>query len=73
MLREWSTLEQWRTNHPNDWIVAVVSLQEWEKPDSTGQVARMINYVEFFHGPTQQEAQAQVESDRSLRGIERLA
>jgi hypothetical protein len=59
MLQKWPTLQQWRSNHPNDWIVSVVSLQEWEQPDPAGQVARMINYVEFFHGPTQQDAEAQ--------------
>jgi hypothetical protein len=62
MQGQWSKLEDWRRNHPNDWIVAVVSLQEWEHPDPTGQVARMVNYVEFFHGPTQQEAEARANS-----------
>jgi hypothetical protein len=59
MLQKWSTLEKWRRDHPNDWILAVVSLQEWERPDGAGQVARAVNYVEFYHGPTQQEAEAQ--------------
>lgn len=59
MLQKWSTLEAWRREHPNDWIVAVVSLREWEQPDPAGQVARVVNYVDFFHGPTQQEAEAQ--------------
>ncbi|MGA7933152.1 MAG: CFI-box-CTERM domain-containing protein, partial [Kovacikia sp.] len=59
MLSQWSKLEQWRSQFPNDWIVCVVSLEEWEQPDPAGQVARMVNYVEFYHGPTQQAAEAQ--------------
>ncbi len=58
MLRQWSQLEKWRRNHPNDVIIAVVSLQEWEHPDPAGQVARAVNYVDFFHGPTVADAEA---------------
>jgi hypothetical protein len=63
MMGNWRTLEQWRFNqYPNDWILCVVSLEEWEQPDPAGQVARMVNYVKFFHGPTQQDALTQAES-----------
>lgn len=58
MLHQWSKLEKWRRDHPNDVIIAVVSLQEWEHPDPAGQVARAVNYVEFYHGATVAEAEA---------------
>jgi uncharacterized protein DUF4157 len=58
MLAKWSMIEKWRREYPEDFILAVVSLQEWEHPDPAGQVARMVNYVEFFHGATKEEAEA---------------
>lgn len=57
MLGDWSKIEGWRRKHPNDVIIAAVSLQEWEHPDPTGQVARAVNYVRFYHGPTRQAAE----------------
>jgi hypothetical protein len=65
MLSQWSTLETWRRDHPTDVILAVVALQEWEHPDPTGQVARGVLYVDFFHGPTLADAEA--EEARALR------
>ena len=58
MLHKWSTVEKWRKDHPSDWIVAVVSLQEWEIAVE-GTVGRCVNYVHFFHGPTQEDVEAQ--------------
>jgi hypothetical protein len=62
MLRQWSTVEKYRKDYPNDWILCVVSLEEWAQPDAAGQVARLVNYVRFFHGATQQDAQAEANS-----------
>jgi hypothetical protein len=62
MLRQWSTLEKWRKSHPKNTIIAVASLQEWKTPDGAGNVARAVNYVRFFHGPTRQSAEAQANS-----------
>jgi hypothetical protein len=59
MLGQWTKLERWRTDHPTHVIVAVVALQEWERPDPTGQVARSILYVHFYHGATADGALAQ--------------
>lgn len=58
MLQQWSKVEGFRNKYPKDWILCVVSLEEWEQPDPAGQVARMVNYVDFFHGATKNDAVA---------------
>lgn len=60
MLGQWSTVERWRRNHPNDVILAAVALQEWEQPDAAGQVGRAVLYVKFFHGPTREDAEREL-------------
>lgn len=62
LLGQWSKVVQWRRENPNEWIVAVVSLQEWEQPDPTGQVARAVNYATFYHGATRADALAQADN-----------
>ncbi len=62
MLAQWSEVEKWRRDNPTHWIVGVVSLQEWEQPDPAGMVARTVNYVEFYHGATLADAQAQADN-----------
>ena len=56
MLDKWSIVDRVRSESPNDWILWVVSLEEWEYPDPAGQVARMVNYVEVYHGATKEKA-----------------
>ena len=65
MLGLWSRVEDARRKNPNDYIVFLVSLQEWAQPDSAGNVARAVHYVDFFHGPT--EADAEAKGDNLLR------
>jgi hypothetical protein len=65
MLSQWTTVENWRRKHPDHYILAVVSLREWEYPDPAGNVARMVNYVHFFHGATPDDAI--VEANKVLR------
>lgn len=59
MLSKWSVLEKFRKDNPKDWIIAVVSLKEW-KNESEGLRGRGVHSVEFYHGPTRQEAEAQI-------------
>lgn len=61
MLGQWPKIQKWRNDFPNDVIICAVSLKEWKFPDEQGQVARGVNYVEFYHGKTEAEARAQWE------------
>jgi Domain of unknown function (DUF4157) len=63
MLSRWAELEGWRRDHPSHVIVTVVALQEWERPDPAGQVARSVHYVRFYHGATAEGALAQWDNE----------
>jgi hypothetical protein len=58
MLGQWSQLETWRRQDPNVWIVASVTLSEWDFPDEAGNVLRTVVEVSFHHGATRVEAYA---------------
>ncbi len=59
MLSQWSNVQRIRRDHPQDVILFVVSLREWEFADPAGGRARAVNYVTLFHGRTQTDAEAQ--------------
>jgi hypothetical protein len=62
MLGMWPKVERFRREFPDHKIIFFVSLQEWAKPDDTGNVARAVNYVDVFHGATEDDVLASASS-----------